>query len=229
MKNRHSDIMAALKQVMPVVMGYIPVGFAYGVLARQSGICLSSTILMSIIVFAGSGQLIAASMIGAQIAPLSVVMTTFIVNLRHLLMSASLAPHLKGYSRAELTLFAHHIVDETFAINSLRFSEGRKSKKETFAINIIAHSSWVLGGALGALAGDLISDVKPFGLDYALPAMFIALIVSQVKDRVHLLVALIVGALSTAMALNGINQWNIVIGTVVGATLGMWVESWNKA
>ncbi|XPV77376.1 MAG: AzlC family ABC transporter permease [Desulfovibrio sp.] len=228
MTNRRADILAALQQAMPVVMGYIPVGFAYGVLARQSGVCLSSTILMSVIVFAGSGQLIAASMIGAQIAPLSIVMTTFIVNLRHLLMSASLSPHLKGYSRKELAFFTHQIVDETFAIHSLRFSEGRKSKTETFAINIIAHSAWILGGALGAFAGDLISDVRPYGLDYALPAMFIALIVSQMKDRVHLLVAIAVGALSTAMVLGGIDQWNIVIGTVFGATLGAGIEVWNR-
>ncbi len=76
-------------QAVPIVLGYIPVGFAYGVLAQKAGLSAFNTLLMSIIVYAGSAQLIAVGLVSSGLAPLSIIITTFIVNLRHMLMSAA--------------------------------------------------------------------------------------------------------------------------------------------
>ena len=89
------DALAAFEQALPVAMGYIPIGFAYGVLAIKAGISPANTLWMSVIVFAGSSQLIAVGLFTAGAGSLSMIITTFIVNLRHMLMSASLSPFLK--------------------------------------------------------------------------------------------------------------------------------------
>ncbi|GAU09667.1 AzlC family ABC transporter permease [Desulfoplanes formicivorans] len=218
----------AFKQTAPIVMGYIPVGFAYGVLAQKVGLSPLNTLLMSVMVFAGSAQLIAVGLMAAGVPPLSVIVTTFVVNLRHLLMSASLSPHLRSWKKWQLALFAFELTDETFALHSTRYFQGKQLKSETFCINVIAQLAWVLGTWLGMVASTLITDVKPIGLDYALPAMFIALLVAQIKEPMHVLVALIAGILSVVLALVGLDHFHVILATVVAATLGLGVETWIR-
>ncbi|MBE0685146.1 MAG: AzlC family ABC transporter permease, partial [Anaerolineaceae bacterium] len=162
---------------MPIVLGYLPIGFAYGVLAINAGLSIIQTILMSIIVYAGSAQLIAVSLFAQAIHPLSIIATTFIVNLRHMLMSAALAPYMRNWKSYQVSLFSFELTDESFGVHSLRFDRGENKPKSTMLINLICQSAWVLGSFLGAVAGNLIQDVRPFALDYALPAMFIALLI----------------------------------------------------
>jgi len=222
------SLAAAFKQALPIVLGYLPVGFAYGVLARKSGLSIDNTVLMSLIVFAGSAQFIAVSLIASGASSLTVILTTFIVNLRHMLMSAALSPYLKKWSKMELAGFTFQLTDESFAVHSTRFANGDMHKGETFLINSIAQLAWVGGTVLGIFSSTLISDVKPMGLDYALPAMFIALLIFQIKDKSHVVVGIITGLLSTALTLTGAGQWNVIIATLIGATLGAALKWGNK-
>ncbi|WP_462323861.1 AzlC family ABC transporter permease [Desulfoplanes sp.] len=221
-------LISAFKQTAPIVMGYIPVGFAYGVLAQKVGLSPLNTLLMSIMVFAGSAQLIAVGLMAAGMPPLSVITTTFVVNLRHLLMSAALSPYLKSWKKWELAVFSFELTDETFALHSTRYAQGEQLKSETLCINVIAQLSWVVGTWLGMVASTLITDVEPIGLDYALPAMFIALLVAQIKERMHVLVALVAGILSVGFAMGGLDRSNVILATVVAATLGLGVERWIR-
>ena len=88
-----------LKAVLPICIGYIPLGFACGVLAQKVGVSVWETAMMSVLVFAGSGQFIALSMIGGGASISSIVLTTFIVNLRHTLYSSTLTAYLMGQSK----------------------------------------------------------------------------------------------------------------------------------
>jgi 4-azaleucine resistance transporter AzlC len=215
-------------QALPIVLGYVPIGIAYGILAQKAGISPANTLLMSVIVFAGSSQLIAVGLFAAGVPPLSIILTTFVVNLRHMLMSAAVAPYLKRWRKVELAAFAYEMTDETFAVHSARFASYGPNKAEVFTTNIIAQSAWVLGTWLGIMVGGLIRDPKPLALDYALPAMFIALLVMQIKDRVQIAVALLTGILAVGLLLAGVNQWNVMLATLVGATLGVGIEKWIK-
>ena len=223
-----SPMMSAVKQVAPIVMGYLPVGAAYGVLAQQAGLSMLNTVLMSVLVYAGSAQLIGVAMFATGLNPLSIVATTFVVNLRHLLMSASLAPNLKSWNKWELALFAYEVTDESFAVHSVRFARGDLNKTTCFGINAIAQSFWILSSWVGYLAGSSIPNVEPLGIDYALPAMFIALLVMQVKNKLHLLVAGFSGLVSIALIQAGADQWSVILATVIGATFGAGVESWIR-
>lgn len=223
-----SPLVSALRQVSPIVMGYLPVGAAFGVLAHKTGLSMLSTVLMSVIVYAGSAQLIAVALFAAGVPPLSIIATTFVVNLRHLLMSASLAPNLGSWKKWELALFGFEITDESFAVHSARFARGDDSKAVSLLINCIAQISWVIASWAGYMAGSAIPDIKPLGIDYALPAMFIALMVMQTKRKLHVFVAGFTGLASISLIQAGADQWAVIIATVIGATVGAGVESWTK-
>jgi 4-azaleucine resistance transporter AzlC len=215
-------------QALPIMLGYIPVGFAYGVLAQKAGISAFNTLLMSIVVYAGSSQLIAVGLISAGIAPLSIILTTFIVNLRHMLMSAALSPYFQNWRRFELAGFVFELTDETFALHSTRLIHLHAKKSETFAVNITAQIAWIFGSWLGIVGGRLIAEIEPFALDYALPAMFIALLVMQIKNHTQGWVAILAGVLSVVFYLVGFNQWHVIFATVIGASFGVFLEQWMK-
>lgn len=223
----------AFKQASPIIFGYVPIGFAYGVLSQEAGLSMQNTMIMSLIVFAGSSQFIAVGLFPAGITPVSIIITTFIVNLRHALMSASLSPIVKTWNKTEIAAFAFEITDETFAVHSLRYNEvenidNNHLKIEMLLINLIAQCSWVLGSWLGCSMGQLISNVKAYGLDFALPAMFIALIIMQVNNLLQVVLLIFAGIISTSLLISGIDQWNVILATIVCATIGACVEKWIK-
>ena len=222
----NSNWFQSITPALPVVMGYLPIGFAYGVLAVNGGLSTFQTVLMSIIVYAGSSQLIAASLFAQMISPFSIIATTFIVNLRHMLMSAALAPHMQNWKNYQVAFFSYELTDESFGVHSLRFERGQNQPTSTIAINMICQFAWVAGSLVGAVAGNLIEDVRPFALDYALPAMFIALLVLQIKNRKHVLIAVLSGFASLILWMIGLTQWNVIIATVFTAALGAGIEVW---
>ena len=222
------DCWSGVKRATPIVLGYIPIGFAYGVLAGKSGLSDANTILMSLIVFAGSAQFIAVGLFASGTGPAAVIITTFIVNLRHLLMAASLAPHLKGWKKKQLAFFAYELTDETFALHAANPTKLADCKAEALSLNITAQCSWVAGTVLGVVAAGLIGDVKPFGLDYALAAMFIGLLVAQCRDRIKVFTAIVAACIATLLYLAGFHQFHIIAATVVAATIGLGVEQWTR-
>ena len=168
--------------------------------------------------------MIAVGLFAAGASAASVIVTTFVVNLRHLLLSAALSPYLKHWRRSELAAFAYELTDETFVLHSARFAAGNFGKAETFTINVSSQLVWVLGTGLGIGIGWAVTDIRLFALDYALPAMFIALLVMQIKDRVHVVVALLTGTLAVGLNLLGLGQWTVIAATVAGASAGVLLE-----
>ncbi len=215
-------------QATPILLGYLPIGFAFGVLSQKAGLSPFNTLFMSLIVYAGSSQLIVVGLIAVGVTPLSIILTTFVVNLRHMLMSAALTPHLNKWPKWALAGFAFELTDESFALHATRFVEKAAERAETFAVNITAHAAWILGTWLGVVAGGLITDIEPFALDYALPAMFIALLVMQIKKNAQIFAALLAGGLSVGLYLYGWGQWYVIIATIIGASFGVLVEKWIK-
>ena len=217
-----------VKRALPIVLGYVPIGFAYGVLAGKSGISDANTLLMSLLVFAGSAQFIAVGLFASGTGPAAVILTTFVVNLRHMLMAASLAPYLSGWKKRHLAWFSFELTDETFALHSASAGLLADCRLEALSLNMTAQASWVVGTLLGIVASGLIGDVKPLGLDYALAAMFIGLLVGQCENRVRVITAILSGGIATLLYLVGWHQFHIIVATVAGATLGLGVELWIK-
>ncbi len=217
-----------VKRALPIVLGYVPIGFAYGVLAGKSGLSEANALLMSLIVFAGSAQFIAVGLFASGTGPAAVILTTFVVNLRHMLMAASLAPYLSGWKKRYLAFFSFELTDETFALHSSTAGKLNECRLEALSLNVTAQCSWVVGTALGLMASGLIGDIKPLGLDYALAAMFIGLLVGQCQSPVRIITAILSGAIATLLYLVGWHQFHIIVATIAGATLGLGVELWTR-
>ena len=213
-----------VRRATPIVLGYVPIGFAYGVLAGKSGLSDANTLLMSLIVFAGSSQFIAVGLFASGTGPAAVILTTFVVNLRHMLMAASLAPFLSGWKKRHLAWFSFELTDETFALHTAKANQLAECRLEALSLNMTAQASWVAGTILGIVASGLIGDVKPLGLDYALAAMFIGLLVGQCENRARVITAMLSGVIATLLYMAGWHQFHIIVATVVGATLGLAVE-----
>ncbi|MCR5813881.1 MAG: AzlC family ABC transporter permease [Desulfovibrio sp.] len=224
-----SPTLLGLKRALPIVLGYLPVGFAFGVLAVKNGIPPTVALAMSILMFSGSGQLIFAGMWGAQASSLSIIAAVAIVNLRYLLQSAAETPWLVGLPRLQRFLLGLGLTDETFAVHVTALQKGWPRNLTTlFVCNHVAQLGWVGGTVLGAFCGELVHDVRPLGLDYALPVMFLALLVLQCLSRLHVLVALFTLALAVGLKYLGMTQWNIALATIIGASLGAMLVTREK-
>jgi 4-azaleucine resistance transporter AzlC len=213
-------ILQGLTAALPIWVGYAAVGIPFGVLARQAGLSPIQIALMSIIVFAGSSQFIAVSMIGSGASILPIIITTFFVNLRHLLMSSSLALYLKGTSKGILSLFAYGVTDESFAVNLTKFMHGGWDVKRALVVNHTANAVWIASTIAGGYLGEVVPE-GALGIDYALTAMFIALLVFQLRNRLVIVLAILSGLLSLIFSLLLPGAWNIVLASIIAASAGV--------
>ena len=219
---------AGAKKAIPIVLGYLPLGFAYGALASIAGIPLPYIVMMSLIVFAGSAQFISVSMLAAGAGATSIIATVFLVNLRHLLMSASLSIYLQKYPRKALPLIAFWLTDESYAMACGEFAEHDRNHYFILGLFGTAYSGWVIGGLLGGIFGGLFTSASAaLTMEYALYAMFIFLLVIQLSEKKLLLAACVSGALSLLFYLTTPGSWYIMLATVCTATMGVMVEKWQ--
>jgi 4-azaleucine resistance transporter AzlC len=207
----------------PICLGYLPLGIALGVLARQAGIDPLGIALMSLLVFAGSAQFIAVAMLAAGASVGAIVLATLVVNIRHLLMSSALAVHLRGVGPSFLALFAYGITDESFAVNMTRFRSGDWDRWRALIVNQSANAAWVLSSVAGAFLGELI-PAGAFGIDYALIGMFLCLLVFQLRGAFHVFTALISGGLSVACYLAVPGDSYVVVAAVGAASAGFLLQ-----
>ena len=224
--NRSALIVGA-RAAGPICLGYLPIGLAFGVLAQKSGLEPWQVAAMSMLVFAGSAQFIAVAMLQEGAAAVAIVVTTLVVNLRHFLMSSALSVPLRGRGRGFLALFAYGVTDESFAVNSARFHAGGWDGNRALAVNHTANLCWVLSTVFGAQVGQVI-PAGAFGVDYALPAMFLALLVLQLRSRLHLLAAVVAGLVAVlwSVALPGNGQ--VVPAAVLGASAAFAAGRWAR-
>ena len=218
--NTRSGIVQGLISAWPICLGYIPVGLALGVIAQKAGLHPLEIGFMSLLVFAGSAQFIAVSMLSSGAGAVSIIFTTLAVNLRHLLMSSSLALHLGNASKRILSLFAYGVTDESFGVNISKFRDENWDIKRALVVNHATNITWVTSTIIGGYGGQLI-PAGAFGIDYALTAMFIGLLVLQLKGRKYVMTAVIAGALAIILSLALPGYLYIVLASVVAATLSV--------
>ena len=225
-RDTKTSILQGLSAAWPICLGYIPIGLAFGVLAQKAGLYPIEIMLMSILVFAGSSQFIAVSMLSTGAGALSIILTTFAVNLRHLLMSSSLAVFLGNATRRKLTLFAYGVTDESFAVNYTRFSGKIWSVNRALVVNHTANLAWIVSSVIGGYSGRFIHQ-GAFGIDYALTAMFICLLILQLKSRLYVLTAVIAGAVAVILSLTIPGSSYIVLASIIAATTVLGLKKWG--
>ena len=221
------EFLAGVRASLPIVAGYLPIGMAYGILASQAGLSTVTTVLMSVLVFAGSAQLICVNMIAIGAGILPIIVMTFLVNLRHLLMSASLSIHLKKAAKGLLPFIGFLITDESFAVSSAGIGEREDRAAYFLGLGVTAYLAWLISSWTGAFLNDILPLVDLPGLDFVLPAMFIVLLVMQLNSRLEILVAAISAFFSLLFVFILPENWNIISATIIAATAGVVIEKWR--
>ncbi|HHY82683.1 MAG TPA: AzlC family ABC transporter permease [Clostridiales bacterium] len=220
----NKEFIKGIKTAIPVTLGYLPIGLAFGILASQQGLSPVDIFFMSLLVYAGSAQFIASAMLASGSAYITIIVTTFLINLRHLLMSASMSPYLKHISSPLLTLISIGITDETYAAGYAETATGKASPYFYLGLYGLSHIIWIMSTVLGSIVGSHIANPEKWGLDFALSAMFIGLLFMQIKDRKDIFVAISSGVLSVALAYFMKNNFNIITATIVAAFIGVCLE-----
>ncbi|NLX69814.1 MAG: AzlC family ABC transporter permease [Clostridiales bacterium] len=222
------DFITGIKKAIPVVLGYTPIGLAFGILANQQALSTFEIFLMSFIVYAGASQFIASAMIASSVNPASIILTTFLINMRHMLMSASLSTYLKHIPSSLQAVLSFGLTDETYAVDITYCKNHKPSASFLIGLHSVSHAAWVLSTVAGGILGNLISDPTRWGIDFALSAMFISLLCMHIKDKTDILVAICSAILSILLTMVLGNGWNVIIATTLAATIGVSVSLWNK-
>ena len=226
-KNRvQGALWQGCKAGIPIAIGYLPIGMTFGLLARASGMPDQITIMMSVVIFAGASQFVGVNMLALGSTMGEVIFTTFVLNLRHLLMSASLAPRIEpGSSKGLLSAVSFGITDETFSLASTQPTP-KLNPFFLLGLNLTAFAAWNAATWIGLfIAGGLPDSIKA-SMGIALYVMFIALLIPACRQTKAALIiagfAMAVNSLLTFLPTlsNMATGLRIVCATVVGALLG---------
>lgn len=209
---------------IPIGIGYMPVALTFGLIAGSTGLSVQEAVLMSLVVFAGASQYMALSMIALGSGALEIIAATFIVNFRHLLMSASIHERAEKSSKKVRALYAFGLTDEVFAVASTKDSPVRSGY--IIGVATIAYMSWVSFTGVGYFAGSFLPMVLQESMAIALYALFIALLVPSVKKEGRLVISLaVLGGLFHSLFQVWISTgWAIMLGTIAAVFLLELVE-----
>lgn len=228
LSTRRAQFIAGLRDTIPLIVGAIPFGIIFGALAISNGLSLMATLGMSLFVFAGSSQFIAAGLVGQGAGILLITFTTFVVNLRHALYSATLAPHLKHLPQRWLLPLGFWLTDETFAITAVHYEKDDSPYKHwyQFGSSIAMYLNWSACTLFGALVATQVPQelLASLGLDFAMVVTFIGIVVPLVINRPVLgavIAAGVVGALTYGLP----NKLYLIFGSLAGVIVGLALES----
>ncbi|MCU0561014.1 MAG: AzlC family ABC transporter permease [Desulfobacterales bacterium] len=226
MSHRREEFAAGVRDTLPLLLGALPFGLIYGALAVTSGLSAAAAIAMSALVFAGASQFIAVGLVAAHTPVAVIVATTFIVNLRHMLYSATLLPHLKLLPQRWRIPLAFWLTDETFAVTIRRYHRAEASACAHWyqlGSSLAMYLNWQLCCIAGMAVGERIPDAAGWGLDVAMPITFIGMIIPFVKTRPMGICVLTAGA--TALLTQGLPyQLGILVAALAGIAAGMTAE-----
>jgi 4-azaleucine resistance transporter AzlC len=219
-----SEFWAGVRAELPLLVGVFPFGMIYGLLALEAGLEAGAAQGMSAIVFAGSAQFLTSQLVHEGAPALVMVLTIAIVNLRHLLYSASLAPHVRQLSVRWKLLLSYLLTDEAYAVTITHYEgegQGRPAHWFFLGAGLALWTTWQVSTALGIFVGARMPADWP--LDFAMPLTFIAIVVPGIRDRATLAAALTAGAAALLVAALPF-KLGLVLATLVGIAAGTLLE-----
>lgn len=212
------EFLAGVRAELPILLGVVPFGLIFGAVAVSAGLPASLAQAMSSVIFAGSAQFIAAELMAVGTPAVVLLMTTFIVNLRHLLYSASLAPHVNKLPLGWKMLLAYLLTDEAYAVTIIHYNEARTpaTTRHWFFLGsgLALWTTWQATTAIGIFLGASIP--ASWSLDFALALTFIGLVVPTLRDRPQVAAALTAGIVAVLAA-----AWPYKLGLIAAAVAGI--------
>lgn len=199
-RTKRQTLAAAFRMTIPVMLGYLFIGFAFGMLFEQSGCHFALAVLMSILVYAGSMQFVAVSFLTGSFSLLSVALITLMINSRHLFYGLTMLQKFSGIRGPKKAYLIFSLTDETYALLSTQNAPaGADNELFFFFTALLNQSYWVTGTLIGSVASSLfVFDSS--GIEFAMTALFIVILIDQLKSTRRYAVA-IAGALCAALCL----------------------------
>jgi len=229
---RLGEFLAGIRDELPILLGVAPFGMIYGVLALSAGIPAPAAQAMSAIVFAGSSQFIATQLVASGSPAILIVLTIGVINLRHALYSASIAPYLKKVSSGWKWLLSYLLTDEAYAVTITYFQKNDPEARANTDFSNLRHwyffgaglalwSTWQLSTAVGIFLGQQVPE--SWSLEFTLPLTFLALLVPNLRDRASVAAALSAG-LVALLAFSLPYKLGLILAGLVGISVGLWSE-----
>lgn len=228
MPKARSEFINGIKAELPILIAVIPFGMIYGVLALDAGLSATQTQAMSVIVFAGSAQFIMAQLFATPTPALVIIITAFLVNLRHALYSASVFPFVKQLPFSWRSGLAYLLTDEAYAVSIIHYNQPGKVKYRHWfflGAGLAMWSTWQLSTAAGILIGSLIPTSWP--LEFFIPLTFIALVVPSLKDWPSLAASL-TGGLVSVVAFGLPFRLGLIVAAFAGIGAGLFLEEFSQ-
>jgi 4-azaleucine resistance transporter AzlC len=223
---RRAEFWAGFRATLPIIVGDFPGGIIFGVLAVGSGISPLAALGMSLFVYAGSAQFIGVRLVSQGVGAGVICLVTFIVNLRNTLYGVTISPYIQGLSRLWVLLLSFWLVDETFIISIHRYRQADSSPyKHWYYLGsaVLLYISWAVTTAIGLVAGQTVRGLSELGLEFAVTATFLGLLIPLVKDRA-LLAATVTAGVSAAAFYHLPNQLGLMLAILLGVAGGVLVE-----
>lgn len=215
-----------VKDTFPLIVGAIPFGIIFGTLSDTAGLSPWATMAMSTFVFAGSSQFVALSLVAAQTAWPMVVLTTFVVNLRHMLYSATLIPHYKEFNGIWKAVLAFGLTDETFAVVTNRLSridDGSGRVYYHLGSMLFMYLNWNFCTFIGITAGKAFPEISKWGLDFAMPATFIGIVIPYLVTK-PMWAAVVSAGVVSIFAAGLPHKLGLMVAAVVGVSVGLFFD-----
>ena len=218
--DRRGEFAAGVFTILPLLVAVMPFGLLLGTLAAQKGLSPLETALMGATVFAGASQFVAVEIWTSPPAVALLAGTALMVNLRHVLMGAAMAPHVRGWSRGSTYGGLFFMADEIWAFALRRGGERPLTPAYYFGLSLPLYLGWIATTTFGAIFGGVLQDPARYGLDFAFTAVFLTLLVSLWKGRrtFYPWAAAALAAVAAHELLPGV--WYIALGGVAGTLVG---------
>jgi predicted branched-subunit amino acid permease len=219
-----------VRMFVPLAISIAAYGLVWGVLAGQAGLSVVEVLLMSGLVFAGASQFVALDIwTPGELPVLAIILAVGIVNLRMMLMTATLRPLARHLPRWRAVLAMGLVADENWAMTMGEMARGRGSLAYLLGGGVVSYAAWLLSTLVGRLAGAAIDDPARYGLDFAFTATFLALLFGMWKGRGDLIpwVVAALAAILTSSLVAG--HWHIVVGGIAGSLAGALRETRGNA
>lgn len=229
MSSRRNSFLAGARAELPILLGVLPFGMIYGASALAAGLSPLMAQAMSVVVFAGSAQFVIVQLVAENVPPLVIAATALVVNLRHLLYSASIAPYLRKVAARHRRLLAYLLTDEAFTVSIIHFQREPEEPAPGWYLagaGLALWTTWQLSTAAGIFLGASLPAWLP--LDFALPLTFIALAVPAIRDRATVGAAITAGAvvlLARALPFG----LSLLVAALAGVIAGMLIDGTTRA
>ena len=222
-----SEFWAGVRQEVPLIFGVAPFGLVFGVLGIESGLNPWQTILMSSILFGGASQIVFAQLLAAGVPALIVGGSVCVINLRHVLYSASISAYLLHLPLGWRILLGYLLTDEAYAISIRRFQHDPSGPNQHFHLlgsGMLLWTSWQFSTIFGVLVGGTIPD--SWSLSFAIPLTFIAVVAPILKTRADLAAVITAGTIAIIGQPLPWNSW-LIIAAICGILAGWLVSRLN--